>query len=321
MALESSLANIVIRNNTIDQGRVSDGASPVIYNYDYNAWIFGSANITGNSFLSAVASTDMLNIDGCSCTITNNKFVRGATSINSYVRGYGSQDQFITNNLFDSTTINGSSLTLVTGISARSFYARNKNQTGTLYIPINETISGTIGNSDQFYVATQAGTSDYKLVSYKLGGLVTAAVAVASIALDLVKIFNISARLEQGVKITEIKLGVFVLAGTITPSSTQAIARYNIMAASNDQYMTANNATYITQPTLFATAEYIVDSAQKVIDVGTATEYVIYTPSATDPYFTMNKDYAFFIKLRCATLFGATDWQVNYTPLKITYVW
>lgn len=117
MTIETSLANIVISNNTIDQGRFSDGATPVTYNYDYSAWVFGSANITSNSFLSSVASTDILNIDSCSCIITNNKFVRGATSINTYIRVYGAEDPIIKNNIFDSTTVDGASTILVSGLT------------------------------------------------------------------------------------------------------------------------------------------------------------------------------------------------------------
>jgi hypothetical protein len=129
MSLEASVANIVIRNNRFEQGRSSDTGTLTTHKYTAHAWIYGSANINSNVFMSPSTSSDILNIDNCSCTITNNKFIRGSVSINSYVRVYGSNEQIITDNIFDQTTIDGSSENLVLNVPSTSVYERNKNQT------------------------------------------------------------------------------------------------------------------------------------------------------------------------------------------------
>lgn len=134
MSLETSIANIVIRDNKFDQGRVSDTVSITTHKYTYHAWVYGSANIQGNIFLAPTASSDMLNIDNCTCLITNNKFIRDSVTVNSYIRIYGSNEQTVINNIFDQSTIDGSSETLVLNISNTSVYERNKNQTKNIAI-------------------------------------------------------------------------------------------------------------------------------------------------------------------------------------------
>jgi hypothetical protein len=129
MSLETSVANIVIRDNRFDQGRSSDTGTLTTHKYTAHAWVYGSANINGNIFVSPSASSDILNIDNCSCTITNNKFIRNSVSINSYIRVYGSNEQIITDNIFDQATIDGTTETLVLNIPSTSVYERNKNQT------------------------------------------------------------------------------------------------------------------------------------------------------------------------------------------------
>ncbi len=319
MVIESSLANIVISNNTIDQGRFSDGVAPIAYNYDFNAWIFGSANITGNSFLSSTTSTDILNLDTCSCTVTNNKFVRGSTSINSYIRSYGPNDQFITNNLFDSTTVNGSSLILVAGITTTSVYTKNKNQTGYLYVPIFDNSSGILGLIDAF---NQTTLNDYTLGQSKFGGLGTQLIFKSGAAVNFSRNFNIGTLLEPGAKIKEIKLGTFISTGTVTPSSSQLIAM-NIFAPANDQYMDVQN-TFSTPPTLttFGTdPQYIIDSSGKFTNITASTQYITYTPISTNPYFTVGKDYQLYVRLRISVTFDAANWTMLFSPFKITYVW
>jgi hypothetical protein len=134
MTVETSLASITIRNNIIDQGRFSDGTNPITYNYDNHAWIHGSSLIEGNTFVGPKASSDMLNLDTCSCLVKNNKFIRGSTAIGSYIRNYGSVEQTITDNIFDSPTIDGTVQTLALNLVDTSIYERNRNQTKNIAI-------------------------------------------------------------------------------------------------------------------------------------------------------------------------------------------
>lgn len=138
MTLETSLANIIINNNTIDQGRFSDGTTPATVNYAFHAWIYGSANISHNTFMGPAAASDMLNLENSSSKISNNKFIRGATSITSYIKNHGTQDQVIVENVFDQTTIDGTNEAIVSGLTSTSTYERNINQIAYLVLSLVE---------------------------------------------------------------------------------------------------------------------------------------------------------------------------------------
>jgi hypothetical protein len=140
MALETSLANIVVRNNTIDKGTFSTGSTPVSYTYTHNAWVFGAAIIEGNTFMNSSASADMLNLDECSCIVKGNKFIRNATSVNSYIRNYGSSRHVIVDNIFDNHTVDGTTEDIVIGLTDDSQYECNVNQTAYAAIRLSNTV-------------------------------------------------------------------------------------------------------------------------------------------------------------------------------------
>lgn len=229
MSVETSLANIVIRNNTIDQGRFSDGVSPITYNYDFCASILGSSMITGNSFLSApplpATPTDMLNLHDCSCVITSNKFARGSTSINSYIRNYGANDQMITNNIFDQSTVDGAIDILAIGLSSSSSFYDNKNQ--IVYVPI--TLVDKIVDSKQSLTggtiysqaiapgaATITQLSDFNTYFH---------VRVADLVFNWTKcLININAAIPKNVTILEAKIGLY---GINSGATTVATAGHN----------------------------------------------------------------------------------------------
>lgn len=138
--------SINIKGNIIDQGVEYDLSNIVqTFNYTHCAFIYGSANITDNTFANPAAAADMLNTQNGSCQITNNKFIRSATSISSYIKHRYIADEVtdaysgvhtITDNVFDQPTIDGTTEELVKGLNINTIYTRNKNQTGFAYIPI-----------------------------------------------------------------------------------------------------------------------------------------------------------------------------------------
>jgi hypothetical protein len=132
MSISTSLNSIKIKNNIIDVGYSSNG-SQVIYTYDPALIeVGGDAIIFGNTLSGCIgngnAGTNLINIISGSCLITNNTFVRGISSINSYVNNAGSNDQIVSHNIFDHPTINGSSTNLCLNLTTTSLFNENLNQ-------------------------------------------------------------------------------------------------------------------------------------------------------------------------------------------------
>lgn len=141
MTLETSLSNIIVRNNKISHQRgttYGTFTSPIV-NYSHCARIAGSAQIEGNTFISptgTAGTVDMLNLVDGSSIVQGNKFIRDSLSINSYIRQYGTGEHLITNNIFDHSTIDGTNDQLTANLSASSHYHNNKNQVLYIAVPL-----------------------------------------------------------------------------------------------------------------------------------------------------------------------------------------
>jgi hypothetical protein len=157
----STNSNILIQGNTIDFGtdaNALDGATYnncIVLNLDPNATADlpaqnaepGYAQITDN-FLSGIVDTSPpigahIALVGGSTTITNNTFLGpggpDGISITAYITVNSPNDQIITNNVFDSPTVDGPfgiNEALVIGLTSTSTYHSNKNQTA--YMPITK---------------------------------------------------------------------------------------------------------------------------------------------------------------------------------------
>jgi hypothetical protein len=164
----STNSNILIQGNTVDYGTNMDAINGNGYtncinlNLDLNQVADpeaqyaqpGYAKITDN-FLSGIpdAPTTSVHIAlvGGSTIITNNTFIgpgiqNQGINIKAYITVDSLNDQVITDNIFDSPTVDsllaGVNETLVLGVGTNSFtttstYHSNKNQTG--YLPISKT--------------------------------------------------------------------------------------------------------------------------------------------------------------------------------------
>ena len=329
MALESSLANIVIRDNTIDQGRFSDGTTPVAYTYAYHAWIFGSSIIDGNTFIAPSASADMLNIDSCSCTITKNKFIRGSTSVNSYIRAYGSNDQIITNNTFDQTTINGSSDILVVGISSRTTYTSNKNQ--TIYVPFQITTSGSTSLTD----FSQAFFYNGGFSPYGTFPAIPQEIYISGTDAIRVKMeTNLGMMLPDGVKLLAIKFGLLRNGTGVVNTGANYNAfelNINIWDTVKANYITGTGSIMDiagTSPlynvykttTSTATQTILFNSGTAWADILAAEVYYELDLSANN-YCVNNRDYLILAHMQYDMKFSSGDSSLFISPLVAKCIW
>jgi hypothetical protein len=131
----------IVRGNTVMQGSALNSLGAVVtYDYVNCAYIGSDVTIDGNVFNNLQASSDMVYIvrsPGPNIVITNNQFYRNGTVINSYINVLLPSSGIISNNFFDSSTIDGSNNTLVAGSLAGIVYAGNKNQIGYTSVDLN----------------------------------------------------------------------------------------------------------------------------------------------------------------------------------------
>jgi hypothetical protein len=201
----STNSNILIQGNTIDYGTDADA----IHGNGYNNCIAlnldsnqvadpevqyaqpGYAQITSN-FLSGIDTTSVTNVHivllGGSTIITDNTFIGpglpNIAAVKAYITVNSPNDQVITNNIFDSPTVDGPfgvNETLVLGVGSNGFtststYHSNKNQTG--YLPIskvpnlidfkhldNSTLGGAPTQAFYFYDSDPAAISEPRIRS------------------------------------------------------------------------------------------------------------------------------------------------------------
>lgn len=318
MALETSLANIVIKNNTIDHGRSSDGTSPATYNYAHNAWIYGSALIDGNTFMSPAASADMLNIDNCSCTITNNKFIRSSTSINSYIRNYGTNDQKIVGNIFDTSTTNGTSEDLVLGLSITSAYHSNKNQIAYTAIPYGAFSNNPDSTLSIFITTGVDGVAIPDRSFTILSALGTGEIQFAS-NMD----FNIA--LPENVKILDAKVGFFAInsgATIIDESSVELSLNAQDLVTAN--YSTGVNSILDPKNRISSSLETITATPYDIdVNLSAVTTDSQYLPidSSSSSNFTTHKNISITgqiaVKLNISVI--GSGFILQLSPLVVRY--
>lgn len=129
MALPTTFSDTIIEGNTFSVGYYTDGSSVLSNTYTQLLNTSSESIITGNTFGGVTGGNTMISISDCACTIMSNNFVRGSTAVSAYITASGTKDQIITHNVFDKETVDGSTETLVSGITTTSQYEKNKNQT------------------------------------------------------------------------------------------------------------------------------------------------------------------------------------------------
>lgn len=142
----SSAGQSLIRGNTISQGNFLNSAgSPTVYYYDAGIVTYNHANILANQVVGGVVNNGPLiwiwgeatAANGPTVNVQQNMLDRGGITITGYVaaaQNTATNNVTITNNIFDSTTIDGSSTNVGLAIPQNWTFAYNTNQ--TFYVEI-----------------------------------------------------------------------------------------------------------------------------------------------------------------------------------------
>ena len=142
MSFDNPSSFVVIDSNTIDYGISTSGAT---YYYSTGLELSADALVTNNSMGGLASFNTLINIYAGSSIIKNNKLNRGPNTILYYIAASSASDQIITNNVFDSATVDSEvNETLVTGLTTSSVYKENRNQTSYMAVSkVNNTVYPT----------------------------------------------------------------------------------------------------------------------------------------------------------------------------------
>lgn len=212
--------NAIISNNICDFGTTVnvDGTTKVVGYYTGGNLICSvPAIITNNIFRGIGNSTasplnNFIVFVSRDSTISNNNFYRGSFSLGStsgsgYI-GLSGGDHSVVDNAFDSPTIDGTIEDLVKFFTANAVYERNKNQTGYAFISL-------LSNEKQWDTTSYAFINSTSGTSLGAEGAPHAkSILAQSIVQDTTlhfynRIFSINGFVPYGVKLLELKHGIF----------------------------------------------------------------------------------------------------------------
>lgn len=346
----------VITNNVITTGQYVDVSNNLItYDYDNALYSMCDSVIDGNIFDGLNASGDMIKISSVGSVITNNKFVRNSTSINSYVNLsiITSGNHTITDNAFDSDTVDGSSTVLVANQSYFTIFTRNKNQTEYTILSLDSNFS-TINNSLNYneyadgtpLVINPNGLSFASTVFFGANFNTTTKFADSSTDPRFVRMKSIISNvLPEGARILDIQMGVFMsnVNSAIVSSSSFAVnlsrlASPTLTNLTDAKSLAANGITYeeditvspinvitATYPPLAGSMDAGAVSALQAnnqlidIDLTNYTDLSSVNHGDVSKYFLINKRFPIVLTFEMLWQQSAGTTSVYLSPIKIKY--
>lgn len=347
MSLPTTLSSTKINDNCFDIGLNStNGTTFTTYGYDGAILTADDCIISGNTISPAVGTssgtTNLISISNASCNIHDNTFIRGSSTIGSYILASGTNDQIIQNNIFDHDTVDGSDVNLVSGLSENSTFSNNKNQIsykGTqIFNHAKQILANNINLTETFFDALTyfGGASPLEQWNIKANGTLPTLHGVFQLDLNTI--------LPDNVKILDVVIGFnfdggnpFNVSGTPTSTFKLQLQR-SVLADIN----TVSYPTNLSQTVLDSYYHFINSGAGSQI-TGQSLASNIYTinssPTSTAPYsatqylrintqspdysdfFTMNKKYQNFlnldIDLNLAT--GTASAAIIVSPIMIRF--
>lgn len=164
MSTLNTRTNIKISNNRVSFVSAID-TNALYYYYSSDGYVRSqtgsTVDVENNIFNGAsTGTTNILIIDTSFCNVRNNKFFRGNASITSYISS--NVAAVVTDNFFDSPTVDGTSESLVS-LPSGSIYERNYNQTS--YVPIGLSTSKYFAYGGSYTVTSRKFELDYLAVS------------------------------------------------------------------------------------------------------------------------------------------------------------
>lgn len=317
MSAPTTITNILIEGNTFDFGSSTvDETTTTSYSYTTCLNITADVNLV-NNYISGIVTgaSNIMSINSGYGNISGNTFVRGSNTIGAYITATGSIDQTIKDNIFDSPTVDGTTETLVTGLTGGSFYGQNKNQTGYVAVPFDTDSQPYDFTTNERLM--QNGTSDYVAANYNLTQIVNS--GTPNVAYDYTMVKNLTSHLPKNVNVLGTKVGI-KFNGTATYSGTNILFQEIFVYATNGLNFTAGTGSAADPGSVSS-----IDNASHTASTTglTATPVYNFVDTSTSAQFTSSSDR--FIILRslfryqfASVITGAT---FVLSPILVKFRW
>jgi hypothetical protein len=286
--------------------------------------------------MSGTISTYGILLDSTSdlpCIITNNRLMRSVNTITGYINVSNAVSHHtIVDNFFDNTTIDGTHETPVLGVGAAAssgtLFERNKNQIEYVYIPIYDNSFGvTPNNTDgygQIFYNMNNALVDYELTSGfsdQPNGLGSSIINGSGVNCTFARSFQVGTYLPRSVQILEIKVGIFLLGGTVSPLNTSQTIQLQSLGYVNDEYMDIKN-TYGNAPTYLNVQSYVVNNSSQLTNLQSATQFLVHTIAPSEAaFFTVGNTNQLAILFKVNLSFASASYNIQVSPIRVKFAW
>jgi hypothetical protein len=365
MVFSTPINNIIIDGNSFDYGTYTPDGNPastsITYSYFNCVGTTSDTSITNNYFSGMAApaqfgagssSANLVLSGGTSSIVKNNIFIRDTTTIYAYIVCNSTDDQIITDNVFDGYHVDGTTLdngtdeNLVkgvnptpTGLSVGSTYNNNKNQTAYSMLPI--LVGEKLWSSTSVGPYNDDGISDNSTFGSAYANAASGPSTYATLTLvdanqhGYFRVFNISEVIPIDTQILEIKQGIYATntgdpidqnTTTITITITSGFTDYDVTGYSsmldaqtqcaglNPQFGVANTQqTVLTGPGLTA-----IQAGTYYLVINSAIQNNLqYYFNTLQSSLTISIGYVF----KLSTYSGLIPTGVYFSPIRIKYRW
>lgn len=340
MSFDASLSSVIIDSNTVDYGISGTGTT---YYYLNDLALSADAIVT-NNFMSGLASFNTLVvIYSGSSILKNNVFIRGGNTILHYIVAASANDQIITDNVFDSPTVDGAANeNLVTGLTTFSTYRENRNQTAYIAIPkVNNTVYPTPSITIPFINTSSELTYNYfgdfpiasALELFFLSYFATSGIGGTSVKVML----DLNDYLPDNVQILSMVVGLqminYPLFNACTGGTAKLFSEVSIPANYSLSSLTGSLADISTMlstnlgnqspSALSSTLNVVVSGGISLSTFATNTQYLTIDTTSVASYYVTGKN------TKITVLYN-TGWGINASlgtfellesPLLVRYRW
>ena len=348
---EHSLFNTGATGGTGDDNIVTiDGNTTLAdtnhYFYKSCSEIYSSAKITNNTFKGIKnngSPTIILNLYGYQSIVTNNMLCRkgditnnfqlftGIINIDYYIKYSGASDftqyfnpnGIIRNNNFDlSYPGTDATDTKIVDVPANFIYTDNINQTGNLYLPLNDQVS-LYNNGKAAYIISSYSNVDLSCYTVSLSDkyfkfVNNSASTFQEVRMD--KSFNLTKFLPRRVRVNSIKINMYAsslpVGGQVLLSLRKSNTTTNVMDVFTQTHSPYNNGNLLsTSSSLLLNTVSITGNTSLELDLDS---------SVTNYNFSFQEDYELFLDLSISSFKQSAigiDTELVMSPIQIKYTW
>jgi hypothetical protein len=312
--------------------------------------IYGNVNgVITNNIITGFG-TDGIYLANANAVVTGNKIYRGNHNISSYINANGTGIHSVTDNFFDSSTVDGSNQAVIINMSNAGTYIRNKNQIAYAPLVLNDNTFGIApnflgipgGTQNQLIPGATSSLPTNVWISHGVPSVIgseadyafnNVTISIANtVATDIGIQVDLGSRLPDGVIIQAIKLGVVTLSG----NSYTGVGTFAVSATASSQDTNFSNISFATGTNTILDPNWgslsaNVDNTQTSNSISwtltgannhNVTQYLTINIASGDQNdFITSRTKSIVFSMLMGALLSTGQQDITFSPLVIQYVW